>query len=72
MLPDVERFLHVALLGPHWGKIEEEERRKLANKLTVIPALIVLPISSDAQCLLCCHHSALLSFGQILCRGNPG
>lgn len=54
------------------AKSEEEEGRKVANKVNVIPALTALPISSDAQCLLCCQHSALLSFGQILCRGNPG
>lgn len=54
------------------AKSEKEEGRKPINKVNVIPALTALPISSDAQCLLCCQHSALLSFGQILCRGNPG
>lgn len=37
----------------HTGaKSEEEEGRKPAKKLIVIPALTALPISSDAQCLL--------------------
>lgn len=48
------------IIGP---RVEEwREGNQLTQ--TVIPALPALPISSDAQCLLCRQHSALSSLGK--------